>query len=248
MRFISSRLIKPAIKGKDGKYIVAVEVTDKDIAHFEDMAMCYMVNGRKPKSTLFKKEYGQQYDESHDLTPEYSRFTRKLWAVFHKPWKLYDVCGCDAPGDFREFIDLAYKYRDELNFTSSWHRCDKGVLDEIKRAEAERKAKLPPEKPWVEDPVAKEQHRILKKHIPKDITYTMHFEGNKIMGPIDEVSFFYKRNLWCKPTVVVKKEKEQWITREIFYFLGNFTLKVSRKRGSFEECVKKAIEVMKNAK
>ena len=247
MRFISSRLIQPAIKGKDGKYMVVVEVTDKDLNHFEDMAMCYMVNGRKPKNTLFKKEYGQQYDESHELTPEYNKFTRQLWKIFHKPWGLYDVCGCTKPGDF---ADLLKKYKENaafLRFDDRYHTLDRRDLDDIKKEEAERKAKLPPEKPWVEDPVAKAEHKLLKKYVPKNVTYTMHCHDNGFMGPLDEVSFFFKGTMWTKPPVMIKRIDNDWYVVRIFYVFGH-GVKLYFNLGTFEASVKSAVEVMKNAK
>jgi hypothetical protein len=247
VKFLSARLIQPEGNGKDGKYVVAVEVTGKDINRFEDMAMCYMVNGRKPKSTLFKKEYGQQYDESHELTPEYNKFTRELWKVFHMPWKLYDTCGCVKPSDLRNLSKNYDKYEAYLGFDATFHKADRMVLDRIKKAEDERKAKLPPEKPWVEDPVAKEQHRILKKYVPKTASYYMHCENNKIMGPFDEVTFYMKHGVemgFSNPTATVRKEHGGWTAREIIPIWGKFKLKVHRKSGTFEECVIKAIEVM----
>ena len=90
MKYISSKLLRKSGGRDQGKYLLTVEVTDRDVNNFEDLAICYVVKG------YANRPPAEQHDESHELDKKYKTWVRRIYTdVFHKLWKVHDICGCD---------------------------------------------------------------------------------------------------------------------------------------------------------
>jgi hypothetical protein len=85
MKYIKSKLLQRS-KGNDrGKYLITLEITDKDINMFEDLAMCQCTVGKKDKNGI------QVWDECCELEPKIAKYLMKVWKIMHKPWHEFDL-------------------------------------------------------------------------------------------------------------------------------------------------------------
>ncbi len=90
MKYLNSKVLKRPKQWKnDGKYLVTLEVTDKDILLLEDLAMCYVTKGSVNKQGV------KDYDESHELDDAYKNFCNRTFYNFHLVWVKHDIDGCD---------------------------------------------------------------------------------------------------------------------------------------------------------